>query len=278
MQLESTLHVWPSPTPMQLPEALQTRPPLSVHDVPAEACAVPQQPMVHVFVRQRVGGEGQSLGVVHEVPPSHAGDALPSLVAESASESGPALASESPGDPSLLAESASESASEVAPSPEEPSVLAESAAESGPTLVPESPGEPELPDEPPLLDEPPLDPEPPPELEVVLPPDPDPLPLEDTDVASFSPASSPSSGLAPLLPQLAATRRATAVAMALVSCLEVGIVRRAIGAPCGLPAGAVNPGREAALGFVVFRQAFRTISNGRIISFAACSRLWQCHT
>ena len=206
---------------MQLPEALQTRPPLSVHDVPAEACDVPQQPIVHVFVRQRVGGEGQSLGVVHEGPPSHAGDASASLVAESASESGPTLASESPGDPSLLAESASEPDSEVAPSLDEPSVLAESASESGPTLVPESLGEPELPDEPPLLD-----PELPPELDVLLPPDPDPLPLEDMDVASFSPPSSPSAGLAPPLPQLAATRRATAVAMALVSCLEVGIVRR----------------------------------------------------
>jgi hypothetical protein len=227
-QLESTLHVWPSPTPMQVPEALQTRPPLSVHAVPAEACAVPQQPIVHVFVRQRVGGEGQSLGAVHEGPPSQAGD--PSLVAESAAESGPTLASESAGEPSLLAESASESGPTLASeSPGEPSLLAESASESGP----ESLGEPELLDEPLLLEEPLLldetpllDPELPPELEVLPLPDPDPeLPLVEGAVASLPPASSPSGGLDPELPQLAATKRATAVAKALVSCLGVGIDR-----------------------------------------------------
>jgi hypothetical protein len=243
-QLESTLHVCPSPTPMQVPEALQTRPPLSVHAVPAEACAVPQQPIVHVLVRQRVGGEGQSLGIVHEGPPSQAGD--PSLVAESAAESGPTLASESAGEPSLLAESASESGPTLASeSPGEPSLLAESASESGPTLVPESLGEPELLDEPLLLDETPLlDPELPPELEVLPLPDPDPeLPLEEEAVAS-PPASSPSGGLDPELPQLAATKRATAVAKALVSCLGVGIERNGMAHLVAYRPALVNPWRE----------------------------------
>ena len=240
-QLESTLHVWPSPTPTQVPEALQTRPPLSVHAVPAEACAVPQQPIVHVLVRQRVGGEGQSLGIVHEGPPSQAGD--PSLVAESAAESGPTLASESAGEPSLLAESGPTLASE---SPGEPSLLAESASESDPTLVPESLGEPELLDEPLLLDETPLlDPELPPELEVLPLPDPDPeLPLEEEAVAS-PPASSPSGGLDPELPQLAATKRATAVAKALVSCLGVGIDRSRMAHLVAYRPALVNPLRRA---------------------------------
>jgi hypothetical protein len=123
-------------------------------------------------------------------------------------------------------------------SPGAPSLLAESASASGATLVPESLGEPELLDETPLLD-----PELPPELEVLPLPDPDPeVPLEEEAVASLPP-SSPSGGLAPELPQLAATKRATAVAKALVSCLGVGIDRSGMAHLVAYRPALVNPSR-----------------------------------
>lgn len=180
-QLESTLHVWPSPTPMQLPELLHARPPLSVHAVPAEAAVGTQVCCaVHVGIEQAVPVAGQSLAMVHTthlplpsqtLPPmsAHAvrrgalavpqqpvahvlvrqsvdGDGqLPALVHEAApaSQTGDAV-------PSLAAESlAAESTSASAPTlasalPGEPSLVAESTSASAPTLASALPGEPSL--------------------------------------------------------------------------------------------------------------------------------------
>ena len=56
----------------QVPLPLQTAPPLSVHVVPLAAFAVPQQPVVHVFVTHEVVCAAHVDAAVHAVPPSHA--------------------------------------------------------------------------------------------------------------------------------------------------------------------------------------------------------------
>lgn len=65
-QSPSTLHS------TQVPLPSQTAPPLSVHVVPLAAFAVPQQPVVHVFVTHEVVCAAHVDAAVHAVPPSHA--------------------------------------------------------------------------------------------------------------------------------------------------------------------------------------------------------------
>ena len=205
--------------------------------MPAAAFAVPQQPIVQVFVRQRVGGVGQSPGVVHEAAPasqtrdevaSAAAESLAaeSRAAESTSASWPASVWASPSEPSLVAESTSASGPTLASasdptlasaSPGEPSLAAESTSASDSTLASESSVEPSSLDAPPPL----LDPELLPELE----PDP-PLLLEGNIDASFPPVSSPPKPLVlEELPQLAAMKTAAPIATTLASSFGVGKAR-----------------------------------------------------
>jgi hypothetical protein len=180
VQLESTLHVWPSPTPTQLPELLHCRPPLSVHAVPAVAgvgtqvcCAV------HVRIEHAEPVAGQSVAMVHATHLPLPSQTLPPLslhgvrrgaaavsqqfvvhafVRQSVDgvghspavvhEAAPASQSGDEG-ASLAAESlTAESTSASGPgpaseSPGEPSLVASTSA-SGITLASESPGEPSL--------------------------------------------------------------------------------------------------------------------------------------